>query len=320
MSAETGLRGMINKKLKLGIKRSKNSKVDAKTLDSGRKDFQGNKEVKRTTGAGKLTKRVNGGKMRYQVEIHDNDRFKMVNSDHERKRIYADHDTGFRKGAFHNNGKNLALEKQKGTMEGRVMTSGLSNWKGFSKRGRSSGEDGSDDHIRYSRSVRSGRLRSKVDDDMVESKHPSSHRPKDTKGSAKLSNGKLRIKGKAFSEMESLKLDRDGNGSLKKHAKSKSNTSTHLHGGHNKDLDQSIAKQTKRIVKGQKSTNENSAVEDSRPKKKKRIIRIDPNDISNKRINDGIVTNGELFHQLCLFIIIYIFFLLTIVIIIIIII
>ncbi|RVW56463.1 putative GTP-binding protein EngB [Vitis vinifera] len=189
MSAETGSRDKINKKLKLAIKRSKNSKDDVKTLDSRRKVFQGNKEVQRTSSAGRFSKRVNGGKERHQVEM-------MI-------RI--------------------------GTMEGRVNAGGLSNRKRSLKGGRSSGEDESDDNKSSSKSVRPVRLRSKVEDATVESKHPS-RRPKDTKP-------------------------------------------------------------TKRTVKDKKSLDDNSVAADNRPKKKKRVIRIDPYDITNKRLDDGIVTN-----------------------------
>lgn len=308
MSAETGSRDKINKKLKLAIKRSKNSKDDVKTLDSRRKVFQGNKEVQRTSSAGRFSKRVNGGKERHQVEIDDKNRFKLVNSDRKRKRIYADQDTGVNEGTFHKNvgipnGKTLSWEKRKGTMEGRVNAGGLSNRKRSLKGGRSSGEDESDDNKSSSKSVRPVRLRSKVEDATVESKHPS-RRPKDTKVSAKLSNGKLRIKAKTVDKMESLKLDGHRDGSLKKHAKSKSNPSTHLYRGQNKHPDVSLVKPTKRTVKDKKSLDDNSVAADNRPKKKKRVIRIDPYDITNKRLDDGIVTNGQLFHQLSLFIII----------------
>ncbi|KAL6341457.1 hypothetical protein AAG906_032576 [Vitis piasezkii] len=295
MSAETGSRDKINKKLKLAIKRSKNSKDDVKTLDSRRKVFQGNKEVQRTSSAGRFSKRVNGGKERHQVEIDDKNRFKLVNSDRKRKRIYADQDTGVNEGTFHKNvgipnGKTLSWEKRKGTMEGRVNAGGLSNRKRSLKGGRSSGEDESDDNKNSSKSVRPVRLRSKVEDATVESKHPS-RRPKDTKVSAKLSNGKLRIKAKTVDKMESLKLDGHRDGSLKKHAKSKSNPSTHLYRGQNKHPDVSLVKPTKRTVKDKKSLDDNSVAADNRPKKKKRVIRIDPYDITNKRLDDGIVTN-----------------------------
>lgn len=246
MSAETGSRDKINKKLKLAIKRSKNSKDDVKTLDSRRKVFQGNKEVQRTSSAGRFSKRVNGGKERHQVEIDDKNRFKLVNSDRKRKRIYADQDTGVNEGTFHKNvgipnGKTLSWDKRKGTMEGRVNAGGLSNRKRSLKGGRSSGEDESDDNKSSSKSVRPVRLRSKVEDATVESKRPS-RRPKDTKGQ-------------------------------------------------NKHPDVSLVKPTKRTVKDKKSLDDNSVAADNRPKKKKRVIRIDPYDITNKRLDDGIVTN-----------------------------
>ena len=53
---------------------------------------------------------------------------------------------------------------------------------------------------------------------------------------------------------------------------------------------------------------------DDRPKKKKRVIKIDPHDISNKRLDDGIGINGRWFiflslhkHRFCLIILLYLF-------------
>ena len=296
MSAETVSGEKIKKKLKLAIKRSKNSKDDVKTLGSRATVFQGNKKLQRTSIAGRLSKRANDGKESYQVEIDEKNRFKLVNSDQKRKRIYADRDKGVNKGTFHKNGgvpngKTLPWEKQKGVMVGRGNAGGLSNRKRSSKEGRSLSEDGSDDNKSSSKSVRPVRSRSKVEDDTVESKHPS-RRPKDTKGSAKLSDGKLKIKAKTVDKGESLKLEGDGDGSLKKHAKSKSNTSTHLYQGQNKHPDVSLVKPTRRKIKDIKSSDDNSVVAEDRPKKKKRVIRIDPHDITNKRLDDGIVTKG----------------------------
>ena len=90
MSAETVSGDKIKKKLKLAIKRSKNSKDDVKTLGSRTTVFQGNKKVQRTSIAGRFNKRAYDGKESYQVEIDEKNRFKLVNSDQKRKRIYAD--------------------------------------------------------------------------------------------------------------------------------------------------------------------------------------------------------------------------------------
>lgn len=296
MSAATGSGDKINKKLKLAIKRSKNSKDGVKTLDSRRTVFQGNKVVQRTSIAGGFSKRLNDGKERYQVEIDEKNSFKLVNSDQKRKRIYADQDTGVNKGAFHknvgpSNGKPLSWEKQKGPMVGRGNAGGLSNRKRSSEGERSSIEVESYDNKSSSKYVRPVRSRSKVEDAAVESKNPY-HRLKNTKGSAKLPNGKLRINAKTVDNGDSLKLDRDGDGLLKKHAKSKSNTSTHLYHGQNKCPEVSLVKPTRRKSKDIKTSDDNSVVADDQPKKKKRVIRIDPHDITNKRLDDGIVTNG----------------------------
>ncbi|KAJ7964304.1 putative GTP binding protein [Quillaja saponaria] len=49
----------------------------------------------------------------------------------------------------------------------------------------------------------------------------------------------------------------------------------------------------KRTIRGGKKLNDDSVVIDDQPKKRKRVIRIDPYDISNKRLDDSIVIDGN---------------------------
>ncbi|KAL1109323.1 hypothetical protein V6Z11_D03G169700 [Gossypium hirsutum] len=51
------------------------------------------------------------------------------------------------------------------------------------------------------------------------------------------------------------------------------------------------ANSTKKVVRVRKSLKTDSEVVDDKPKKKKRVIRLDPYDISNKRLDDGIATD-----------------------------
>ncbi|OMO82969.1 hypothetical protein CCACVL1_11637 [Corchorus capsularis] len=85
-------------------------------------------------------------------------------------------------------------------------------------------------------------------------------------------------------------MDRGGSdASSKKHfkAKAKANSS--------KRLEQSSIASTltssKKKVRNKKSLNDDSEVLEDQPKKKKRVIRLDPYDTSNKRLDDGIATS-----------------------------
>ncbi|MBA0794892.1 hypothetical protein Gohar_019177 [Gossypium harknessii] len=70
-----------------------------------------------------------------------------------------------------------------------------------------------------------------------------------------------------------IEMDSTSNDSSKKHANARVNS-------------------TKKVVRVRKSLKTDSEVVDDKPKKKKRVIRLDPYDISNKRLDDGIAT-GE---------------------------
>ncbi|MBA0762020.1 hypothetical protein Gotri_024580 [Gossypium trilobum] len=67
-------------------------------------------------------------------------------------------------------------------------------------------------------------------------------------------------------------IDSTPNDSSKKHANARANS-------------------TKKVVRVRKSLKTDSEVVDDKPKKKKRVIRLDPYDISNKRLDDGIATD-----------------------------
>ncbi|KAB2088936.1 hypothetical protein ES319_A03G032400v1 [Gossypium barbadense] len=69
-----------------------------------------------------------------------------------------------------------------------------------------------------------------------------------------------------------IEIDSTPNDSSKKHANARANS-------------------TKKVVRVRKSLKTDSEAVDDKPKKKKRVIRLDPYDISNKRLDDGIATD-----------------------------
>lgn len=78
-------------------------------------------------------------------------------------------------------------------------------------------------------------------------------------------------------------------GSLKKYSKSKHDT-TKLQDEKERP-DSSPWRSSKKMRSDKKIVNDDSDGQDDRPKKRKRVIRIDPHDISNKRLDDDVALN-----------------------------
>lgn len=92
------------------------------------------------------------------------------------------------------------------------------------------------------------------------------------------SHGKLRAISKQV-----YKTDVGAKGSLKKHVENISNS--------RKRLDQSP--NASPLLSAKKTLVDDSEILNDKPKKRKRVIRIDPYDISNKRLDDGMSINGQ---------------------------
>ncbi|XP_050220115.1 uncharacterized protein LOC126670432 [Mercurialis annua] len=105
-----------------------------------------------------------------------------------------------------------------------------------------------------------------------------SHDIIDETGNMKFSAGKQRTKAE-----EADKLDGRRNSVLQKQSKKKSDSSNHPYVPHSRS--------TKKIVLNKQSLVDGSSEVDTRPKKKKPKIRLDPYDISNKRLDDEVVTH-----------------------------
>lgn len=92
---------------------------------------------------------------------------------------------------------------------------------------------------------------------------------------------------------DSVEVGGEDTGLLKKRTKSKSDSSKGLDPSKKKAQDASFSNSTKKKVKDKKKLGEDLDVQVEQPKKKKRVIRIDPYDISNKRLDDGIENIGK---------------------------
>lgn len=275
MSAEASLRFKLNKKLKLATGRSKNFKDANNKVESTRdKDRNG--------------------------------KLKPTGFDRRKKRIFAEQDADEEV----TTSGNAKAPKRKV-----VLMKGQSHVK--------------DDSYRQKNMVKSPRsiwVSSKVES--FGHKH-SSRKVKDTVESARASN---RTNAEVIDEMDgsgtgslkkhlksksgsSKRLDLSQEKSLEKHSKSKSGSSKRLDVSREKTLerhtksksgsskrpgliqekfpDVSPRKSSKTIFLRKRGLDDDSEVVDDQPKKKKRVIRIDPHDISNKRLDDGIVIDGQ---------------------------
>ncbi len=89
------------------------------------------------------------------------------------------------------------------------------------------------------------------------------------------------------------KVDVGWAGSLKKTTKSKYDSSKCLDIRQKEYPDLPPSKSAKKNVQEKRRLDDDTEVLDDQPKKSKRVIRIDRNDISNKRLDDGVVINGQ---------------------------
>ncbi|GAV58635.1 MMR_HSR1 domain-containing protein [Cephalotus follicularis] len=156
--------------------------------------------------------------------------------------------------------------------------------KGLRKKGKIEVKYGSVKGKNNDQSIRTIWNTSRIDGAASEIKR-SSRKPKDAVESAQVLNGIVRIKAK-----EVDKVDGGENGLLKKQTKSKFNASKRLDQSPN-DLPYLFGSNSaKKAPRDKKGLDEDSQILDDQPKKRKRVIRIDPHDISNKRLDDGIVS------------------------------
>ncbi|XP_059626394.1 uncharacterized protein LOC132269270 isoform X2 [Cornus florida] len=278
MSAETSSKfKKLQKKVRLAIGKSKKHKDNDETLGSRKKGFQGYKKAQITMEDGvdvsykdgKLIKRENNGRRNtkfkakdkqihtaqegYGTKVDGNSAFKQFNSDRKRKRIYADR----------GNGKEVMFKKNVEKSNRKVPLS------------REGWNEPKDYHLKEKRTAK---WKSRDFE-------PSNNRHLNARANELLDrNGgkKFRGKMKATNKVESDRTDVARNSLLKKDAKSQF--------GRNLNMlkYESLEKFDKKKFHDKKRLDDESAVT---PMKTKRVIRIDPRDITNKRLDDGIITN-----------------------------
>ncbi|CDP04059.1 unnamed protein product [Coffea canephora] len=98
---------------------------------------------------------------------------------------------------------------------------------------------------------------------------------------------------KAVDKLKDVEVEGVRNDKLKKIAKSKSDVTKQMEQNHGKHAVGSPERPSKKKVQYKKNITDDSEVMDEKPKKKKRRIRLDPHDTSNKRLDDGAAINNQ---------------------------
>ncbi|KAK1577582.1 hypothetical protein Q3G72_022969 [Acer saccharum] len=294
MADGASLRQKLSKRLKLPIGKSKKSKEGNNKSRSGEDDYKSYKKEnggKRNMNSSKTDKDFGKGRGGSGGEGFGNERYKAMNSDRKRKRINAERDMGgeatIYDGAEARSKKNLF---KKG--HNRVKRDSVNEKRIYAEQdmdGEVKVYDGAE--ARNKKNLfKKGPNRVKRDSVKEESGDKSrsiwvSNTVKDAAESAEVSKWRGKVK-------QSDKVDSGLNGSLKKLTKSKSDSNKNLNASQYKFPDVSPSKSFKKTVQNKKGSDASEVVEE-KPKKKKRVIRIDPYDTSNKRLDDGLVIDEK---------------------------
>lgn len=248
---------------KIGSSNYKNSKDTKKkgqrTLDGGRRRLKLGVKDKRSHMDQEWTEGIYGGKRK----------LRPLSSNKTRKRIYADQGTG-------------EEITSKGNGEGSNRKAPFSR-----KRHNKVNDDDVVEAKGRSVSPRSMWASSKLGADSSGSKR-SSYKAKNAVRSERVS-GVTRVKG--IGQKKFVDVGGGETGLLEKRSKSKFELSKGFESGKKKSQAVSLSSPGKSKVRYKKSLAEDLEDLDEKAKKKKRVIRIDPYDISNKRLDDGIADN-----------------------------
>ncbi|XP_058107885.1 uncharacterized protein LOC131251265 isoform X2 [Magnolia sinica] len=295
MSTVEGLKYKLKKKLKLAVAGAKGAKNDVKSVDRRKRESRGSEKeqigkykmdgvcpgqemYKRENGQKRSvkdkgfqfdqegSKRDVGGKRRFELEnSYEKRKRSLANRNIREKREYYDVEVSNRRsssmeGRYSYKGDSI---KEKRSREAKPCEAARSGRKPYSTKERKSKEAYSD--TEKSRTICNGR-KNAIRDSEVE-----------------LSNRKpFSIKGRKLHEDDSVK-DRNSN----KHAEERHSRN------HTGSLDISSKKKTNR----KKGSDNDSVSTENVPRKMKRVMRIDPHDVSNKRIDDSISTNEKIVEE-----------------------
>lgn len=256
MSSEARLKLKLNKKHKLALGNNA-----AKSIQKD-KPFPRENGSKGGSRKKVRTKEIQSSKQQSDGDFGESEKLRPLDSNGRKKRVYAREETG-RNGISYN-GK-AAFDK-----------------KALLKKGDKKVNDGL---VEENTSDRRKRVSSKTNNAKSEAKY-SSRQMKVKEENVKLPSAKQKAKAKEGGKKDSVTTDGNKTGLLKKHRELKSDFS--------KDKSQNVEpslKSAKRKARAKTGLDDDVEINEQ-PKKRKRVIRIDPHDISNKRLDDGIVING----------------------------
>lgn len=253
MSADA-LRFKLNKKLKIGASRTNNSKDGSRNTQSSQSGREDG--GKRKSKQGLKYKNTHTG----QEGIDAERKLRPLGSDRTRKRIYADQETD----------KEVVSYKKK-ALSGKVRKRVVK-----------------DDSVKAKDSNVSSRsmwVSGKLDNGTSESKR-SSRKDKNAVKSAQVSDTTW---AKEVARNKSVKVNNGDTNLSKKHSRGKFDPSKGLNEKPSPSV--SVSNSAKKRLRDRKIPDED--IEGEQPKKSKRVIRIDRHDISNKRLDDGIIIFGQ---------------------------
>lgn len=258
------LRHKVGKKLKLSTGKSKRYKEDDKKSQfdiEDSKSYKKDSDGKKVTKARKKDKNLGEGQEDREGRAHG--KHKPLSSDGKRKRIYA--------------------EKDMDIVGNMYDTEETYKEKNIHKKGHN-----------------------RVKDELGRVKSPDKSRSmwvsgKSNNGASKIKNGSHNKDAVKLSEVLSKKwtgkvkqsdeVDNGRSTTSKKHVKSKVISDKNASTTQYKFSEVSTSKSLKNTGRDKKGLDDSNII-DEKPKKKKRVIWKEPYDISNKRIDDGLVTDG----------------------------
>ncbi|GFZ13413.1 P-loop containing nucleoside triphosphate hydrolases superfamily protein [Actinidia rufa] len=259
-------------------------KANSGTLDSKRKGFRENKNVEFNIDdpvdvsydCRKPYKKVNSGRRNveskekyksvYDQNVDGQRGYKTINNDRKRKSVYGGHDSN-NEGMFN---KNMETTTRK------VISRERNEFK-YNAPGEKHTTRGKSRDFEKQKGFKGERKCREFETESL-----------DNNGSKD-----LRLKLKAIDKMKSVKMDRSGISLVKNDTKNVSDSRKRAEQKNNGFAVDSLEKSGKKKVYDKKSVGDDLTENYERRKKKKPYIRIDPHDISNKRLDDGIVTTGH---------------------------
>uniref|UniRef100_A0A0R0EX82 Uncharacterized protein n=1 Tax=Glycine max TaxID=3847 RepID=A0A0R0EX82_SOYBN len=264
MPSEDSLRQRLKKKAtKPVVSTSRNSIRTKKNENS----FEKNGVCDRGNGSeGKLKKRVKVKGMQCGGEVEERGKLRTLDSGGKKKRVYAKE--GWDKNVKLENGVETSKKKRTLIRNGE-------------KRVKDEPVEGNTGHLTMRGPSKSMNAGLKV--------KQSTHMRKERKEDVVLVTDKQKGKAKEVGKIGLVGAEDQGSRSVKRGRENK----TELSKGKNQVVvsRSSFAKKKARDKTG--LDDDDAEMLDDRPKKKKRVIKIDPHDISNKRLDDGIGINGS---------------------------